>query len=308
VSVSSQYPALSGPQPLTFAHRGGAGVWPENTLEAFRGAIELGCTHVETDVRMTRDGQIVVFHDETLERTTNGSGPVSAHTLAQLRRLDAGYRFSPDGKSFPRRGHGLLIPTLAELVALAERVRFNVEIKERGPFDLPRALLRFIDEHAIADRIVVAAERHELMREFRRHSQGRIATSASRRECLQFWAASRLHLTAFLRLPYQALQIPVRAGSLTVVTPRLLDAAHREGLAVHVWTIDERPEMLRLLDLGVDGLMSDHPDRLRQAVVERSQLINAEAIQAEATNAGGGGASGAAPKAAGQSNPVNHPG
>lgn len=304
MSVASQYPALSGPLPLTFAHRGGAGLWPENTLEAFRGAIQLGCTHVETDVRMTRDGEIVVFHDETLERTTNGSGRVSAHTLPQLRRLDAGYRFSPDGKSFPRRGQGLVIPTLAELVALSDRVRFNVEIKERGPFDLPRALLGFIEQHGIAERIVVAAERHELMREFRRHAQGRIATSASRRECLQFWLASRLRLTAFLRLPYQALQIPVRAGSLTVVTPQLLDAAHREGLAVHVWTIDERAEMLRLLDLGVDGLMSDHPDRLRQVVVES---VNAAASDAAASNAEEGAAS-AASKATGQSTPVNHPG
>jgi glycerophosphoryl diester phosphodiesterase len=299
VSVASQYPALSGPLPLTFAHRGGAALWPENTLEAFRGAIELGCTHVETDVRMTRDGEIVVFHDETLERTTNGSGRVSAHTLSQLRRLDAGYRFSPDGKSFPRRGQGVRIPTLAELVALSDQVRFNVEIKERGPFDLPRALLRFIDQHGIAERIVVAAERHELMREFRRHAQRRIATSASRRECLQFWFASRLRLTAFLRLPYQALQIPVRAGNLTVVTPQLLDAAHREGLSVHVWTIDERAEMLRLLDLGVDGLMSDHPDRLRQVIAES---VNAAAVNAEQ------GAASAPFKAMGHSTPVNPPG
>jgi glycerophosphoryl diester phosphodiesterase len=299
--VASQYPALSGPLPLTFAHRGGAGLWPENTLEAFRGAIELGCTHVETDVRMTRDGEIVVFHDEALERTTNGTGRVAAHTLSQLRRLDAGYRFSPDGKTFPRRGQGVVIPTLAELVALSDRVRFNVEIKERGPFDLPRALLRFIERHGIGERIVVAAERHELMRDFRRHSQGRIATSASRRECQQFWLASRMRLTGLLRLPYQALQIPVTAGNLTIVTPQLLDAAHREGLGVHVWTIDEPAEMLRLLDLGVDGLMSDYPDRLRQVVVERSPPPNAEMPNAES------GAS-APSKAAGHSTPVNHPG
>ena len=296
MSVASQYPALSGPLPLTFAHRGGAGLWPENTLEAFRGAIELGCSHLETDVRMTRDGELVVFHDESLERTTDGHGRVAAHTLAQLRRLDAGYRFSPDGKSFPRRGQGLVIPTLAEVVALSPSVRFNVEIKERGPFDLPRALLAFIERHGLADRIVVAAERHELMREFRRLGQGRIATSASRRECLHFWLASRLGLTGFLRLPYQALQIPVRAGNLTVVTPALLDAAHREGIAVHVWTIDERAEMLRLLDLGVDGLMSDHPDRLRQVVLERSRASLYEGSLNDSV------------RAAGNTTPVNHPG
>lgn len=289
MSIASQFPALSGPLPLTFAHRGGAALWPENTLEAFRGAIDLGCTHVETDVRMTRDGEIIVFHDEGLERTTNGTGRVATHTLSQLRRLDAAYRFSPDGKSFPRRGQGVTIPTLAELVELSPSVRFNVELKERGPFDLPRALLAFIDRHGIGDRVVVAAERHELMRDFRQLAQGRIATSASRRECLQFWFASRLRLTALLRLPYQALQIPVRAGNLTVVTPTLLDAAHREGLMVHVWTIDEPREMRRLLDLGVDGLMSDHPDRLRQIVIERSRPRSSEAASPQ-QRAGAGSA------------------
>lgn len=252
--------------PLTFAHRGGAGLWPENTLEAFRGAVELGCSHLETDLRVSRDGEIVLMHDAVLDRTTNGSGPVSAHTLAELRQLDAGYRFSPDGKTFPRRGQGVTIPTFAELVAAAPGVCFNVEIKERGQVDLPRALLAFVERHGITDRIIVAAEQHELVRDFRRLSGGRIATSASRRECLQFWFASRLQLTGFVRLPYQALQIPVRFGHRELVTPRLLDAAHRAGLAIHVWTIDDAAEMHRLLDLGVDGLMSDHPDRLRGVV------------------------------------------
>jgi len=269
MSSASQFPALRGPGPLTFAHRGGAGLWPENTLEAFRGAIQLGCTHLETDLRVSRDGEIVVMHDPRLERTTDGRGLVSEHTLAELQRLDAGYRFSPDGSSFPRRGQGLRIPTLAELaelLAAAPETNLNVEIKERSPFELPRKLLEFIERHGLAERIVVAAERHELVRDFRRLGGGRIATSASRRECLQFWFASRLRLTRFLRLPYQALQIPVAAGNVTIVTPRLLDAAHRRGLAVHVWTIDDAAEMRRLLDLGVDGLMSDYPDRLRGAV------------------------------------------
>ena len=246
-------------------------MWPENTLEAFRHAVELGCSHIETDLRMTRDGEIVVMHDARLERTTNGTGEVSALTLAELEKLDAGYRFSPDGVSFPWRGRGLTVPTFAELCAAAPAVRFNVEIKERSPHDLPRALNAFIERHGLAERIVVAAERHELVRDFRRLSGGRVATSASRRECLMFWFASRLGVSGFLPLPYQALQIPVRVGKATVLTPQLLDAAHREGVQVHVWTIDDTAEMHRLLDLGVDGLMSDYPDRLRATVLERQK-------------------------------------
>ena len=131
-----------------------------------------------------------------------------------------------------------------------------------------------IERHDLAERIVVAAEKHQLGSDFRRLSGGQIPTSASRRQVLEFWFASRLGLCGALGVPYQALQIPVRAGSVTLVTPRLLDAAHRAGLAVHVWTIDDRTEMFRLLDLGVDGLMSDYPDRLRGAVVERSEPVH----------------------------------
>jgi glycerophosphoryl diester phosphodiesterase len=222
---------------------------------------------------MTRDGELILFHDARLERTTDGHGEVGAYTLAELQRLDAGHRFTPDGKSFPWRGRGLRIPTFAELVAEAPGVCFNVEIKERAQ-DLPRALVTFIERHQLAERIIVAAERHQLGSDFRRLSGGHIPTSASRRQCLEFWFASRLGVSGALRFPYQALQIPVQAGSVTLVTPRLLDAAHRAGLAVHVWTIDDRAEMFRLLDLGVDGLMSDYPDRLRGVVVERSQPVH----------------------------------
>jgi glycerophosphoryl diester phosphodiesterase len=278
VGAASQYSALRGPLPLTFAHRGGAGLWPENTMEAFRGAIALGCSHLETDLRVTRDGVIVVMHDARLERTTDGSGEVSAYTLAELERLDAGYHFSPDGKSFPWRGKGLRIPAFSELVAASPDVCFNVEIKERGAFDLPRLLVSFLETHGIIDRVIVAAERHELGRDFRRLSGERVPTSASRRECLQFWLASRARLTGLLRLSYQALQIPVRAGNVTLVTPDLVDAAHRAGLAVHVWTIDDGAEMARLLDLGVDGLMSDYPDRLRSVVLQRARAARAAAF------------------------------
>jgi glycerophosphoryl diester phosphodiesterase len=258
--------------PLTFAHRGGAGLWPENTLLAFRGAIELGCSHLETDLRMSRDGEIVLLHDVRLERTTNGVGEVSDFTLQELQRLDAGYRFSPDGQSFPLRGQGLVIPTFAELLAAAPEARFNVEIKERGRPDLPLALWQLVQRLDLADRLVVAAERHELVHDFRQLSQGRVATSASRRECLQFWAASRVGVARVLPVAYQALQIPERAGHLRILTPALLAAAHRRGVAVHVWTIDDVTDMHRLLDWGVDGLMSDYPDRLLGVVKDRARL------------------------------------
>jgi len=262
VKALLEYPVLGAGQTLSFAHRGGAGLWPENTLEAFSGSVRLGCSHLGTDLRMTRDGVIVLMHDAEVDRTTDGSGRVADLSLEELRALDAGYRFTSDGREFPRRGAGLCVPTFEELLDAHPDVGLNVEIKERGAFDLPRALFELIERRSLHDRLVVAAERHDLMLSFRRLSGTRVATGATRRECLQFWLASRLGVSAWIPTPFRALQVPVAVRGLPVVTARFVRDAHARGCAVHVWTIDEPGEMSRLLGLGVDGLMSDRPDRL----------------------------------------------
>ena len=238
--------------------------------------MELGCTHLETDLRTSKDGEIVLFHDERLERTTNGRGQVSEYTLSELKQLDAGYHFTPDGSTYPARGRGFVIPTFAELVAAAPRVCFNVEIKERGHPDLPTALWQFIQQRGLGGRVIVAAERHPLVRDFRRLSGETVATVASRRECLQFWLATGLGITRALDIRYQALQIPVKVRNFRFLTPRLLEAARRRGIAVHVWTIDDPGEMHRLLESGVDGLMSDFPDRLLGVVQQREANLRGE--------------------------------
>jgi len=253
---------LDESRPLAFAHRGGSKLWPENTMLAFQGAVQLGYRYLETDLHTTRDGVLVTIHDETVDRTTNGSGPVHALTLAELKRLDAGYRFSPDaGQTFPFRGQGATIPTLAEVVAAFPDVRLNVDMKQRQP-SLVEALVRFIEERQFHQRILVASFYDQTLREFRRRINGRVATSAASWETRLFWLAARLGLTRLLRPAYDALQVPSREGLLTVVDRRFVQAAHRLGLQVHVWTVDEPQEMRRLLHLGVDGLMTDRPDLL----------------------------------------------
>lgn len=247
--------------PLLFAHRGGAKLWPENTLMAFRGALELGVQFIETDVHATRDGVLVVHHDDRVDRTTNGKGLVRDYSCAELQQLDAGYRFTENGRSFPLRGQGVTIPTLEEVVALDGNVRFNIEIKQKTP-DIVEAVWRFIDDRKLADRFVVAAAHDPLVQRFRKACGGVVATSAGSREARLFWAASRLHADRWLRPAYDALQVPARLGPLSVVDARLLEAARREHLQVHVWTIDDPIEMQALLTLGVDGIMSDRPDLL----------------------------------------------
>jgi glycerophosphoryl diester phosphodiesterase len=251
-----------------FAHRGGAALGPENTLEAFRGGLAAGCAWIETDVHMTRDGEIVTFHDHDLRRTTNGSGKVCDFTLADLRRLDAGYNFTPDGRSFPFRGKGVTIPTLAELVELDPHARINIEIKQTEP-PMVAALWRFIDEHHLHDRVLVASESTEVVREFRNLARGTVATSAGMREAFVFWLAVRAGLDALVPIEYDALQVPIRFGGLEVVTPAFVRAAHRRGVQVHVWTVDSLEQMGWLVDLGVDGIMTDQPPRLVELICER---------------------------------------
>ena len=188
------------------------------------------------------------------------------HTLVELKRFDAGYHFSPDGgRTYPCRGQGVTVPTLEEVVEAFPGVRLNVEIKQESP-PAVQAVVDFIEKRGLHDRLLLASFRDPVVREFRRRSDGHVATSAARGEARRFWLASRLRLERLLRVPYDALQVPVRNGSRTVVDRRLVEAAHSRGVQIHVWTVDEPEEMRRLLNLGVDGLMSDRPDLLLEVV------------------------------------------
>jgi glycerophosphoryl diester phosphodiesterase len=262
MSASTRHrPFLDATTPLLFAHRGGGKLWPENTLAAFEGALALGITFLETDVHLTRDGVLVAHHDRDVDRTTNGAGAIRDLRYLEVSRLDAGYRFSEDGRAFPWRNRGLTIPRLVDVFALSKRARLNVEIKPKGRA-VVRKLWELVDGHGFHDRILVAAENDPQVRRFRRCSGGRVATGSGLHESLKFWAASRIGVERLLRPPFDALQVPATYKGLTVVDRKLISAAHGAGIQVHVWTVDDPPEMRRLLNLGVDGLMSDRPDRL----------------------------------------------
>ncbi|MGB1013761.1 MAG: glycerophosphodiester phosphodiesterase [Nannocystaceae bacterium] len=258
-------PYFAGSRPLAFAHRGGAKHRPENTLLAFEEAARLGFTHIETDIHLTRDGEIVVFHDEILDRLTNGHGPVRTKTLAQLQRLDAAYSFTHDGHRFPYRGRGITIPTLEQALALAPELRFNLEIKPHGP-GLVHALWEFVRRRNDCDRLLVASGHAPTVAAFRRVSGGALATSAGAGEIFRFWAAAKAGLHTRLPVSYDALQVPPSHGPLTVVEPRFLRCARERDLHVHVWTIDDPAEMQRLVGLGVDGIMTDEPQRLMKVL------------------------------------------
>jgi len=257
------------PWPVNFAHRGASARAPENILEAFRLAVEAGAGGLELDVRMTRDGEVVVIHDATVDRVTDGSGAVAGMTLDEVRRLDAGYSFSSGGgQTFPYRGRGVRIPTLAEVYEEFPDTCVNADIKEAQP-KAEEAVLSVIQDAGAEGRTLVASTDHAVLRRFRRVSRGRISTGASRREIAAFYVMSKLHLEALVSPAYEALQVPVEHRGIKLVTPRFVQAAHSRGVRVDVWTINDAAEMRRLLDLGVDVIMTDSPELLESLLRER---------------------------------------
>lgn len=258
-----------GAWPANCAHRGASARAPENTLEAFRLAVEAAASGLELDVHLTRDGEVVVIHDPTVDRTTDGSGAVAGMTLDEVRRLDTGYSFSPDGgQTFPYRGRGVRIPTLAEVYEEFPDTCVNADIKEAQP-GAEEAVLSVIQDAAAEGRTLVASTDHAVLRRFRKVSGGLISTGASRREIAAFYASSRLHLEALVSPAYEALQVPVEHRGIKLVTPRFVRAAHSRGVRVDVWTINDAAEMRRLLDLGVDVIMTDYPEVLESLLRER---------------------------------------
>lgn len=255
--------------PANFAHRGASTKAPENTLEAFRLAGEDGAGGLELDVHMTSDGRIAVIHDDSVDRTTGGQGLVRDMTLHEVQGLDGGYRFTPDGgDTYPYRGRGVRVPELGEVLREFPDQRVNIDIKEAWP-GVEAAVLETIAGADAGDRVLVVSEIPSVLERFRELSGGNISTGASRREIEDFYLYSRLRLESLLRPSYDALQVPAEFAGREVVTPRFVEAAHKQGVRVDVWTIDDPVEMRRLLDLGVDVVMTNHPEVLKEVADER---------------------------------------
>jgi glycerophosphoryl diester phosphodiesterase len=260
---------VQGEWPVNLAHRGASTLAPENSIEAFRLAVEAGAGGLELDVHMTHDRQIVVIHDATVDRTTNGSGAVSELTLDELRGFDAGHNFSPDGgPARPYRGRGIRVPTLGEVLEEIPGVAINIDIKAGSP-GIEETVFGVLREANASGRALVVSTPHDVVKRFRKVSGGDVSTGASRWEIGVFYFASRLRLELLIRPAYDALQVPLRHRGIPVVTPRFIRAAHARGVRVDAWTINEAEEMRRLLDLGVDVIMTDGPGTLAEVLQRR---------------------------------------
>ena len=264
---------VGGEWPVNLAHRGASALAPENTIEAFRLAVEEGAGGLELDVHMTRDGHIVVIHDATVDRTTNGSGAVSEMTLHEICGFDAGYHFSLDGgPTRPYRGRGVRVPTLGQVLEEFPEVAVNIEIKAPTP-GIEETVLEVLRGANASGRTLVVSTPHAIVKRFRKISAGLISTGASRWEIGVFYISSRLHLERLVRPFYDALQVPVRHRGMLIVTPHFIRAAHARDVRVDVWTINQADEMRRLLDLGVDVIMTDRPGTLAGVLENRSSTL-----------------------------------
>lgn len=258
---------FDGPRPRIFAHRGSSAHAPENTLVSFDMAAQAGADILEMDVHATSDGHIVVMHDPMTERTTDGAGPVSTLTLTELKRLDAGWRFSPDGgKTYPYRGKGVEVPTLREVAERFPNIPFNIEVKQDEP-RIERAVFELLEELGHAEITLLAAEKDIIMERIRPLDSG-LATSFCSTEVLEFLQRLNQNDWKNYTPPGSALQIPEEYYGMRVLTPGLLSAAHRFGVEVHVWTVNEEADMRRLLEMGVDGIFTDYPERMANVIRE----------------------------------------
>lgn len=255
-----------GATPRLFGHRGAAGVAPENTLPSFARAEADGVDVFELDVHATRDGEVVVLHDPTLDRTTDAMGPVAALTFAELAQLDAGHRFSPDGgRTFPFRGQGIRVPRLAELLRAFPEMPLNIEIKCEGA-DVIAAVVAMV--RVASSRIVLAAEHDSIMHAIRAAAP-EIPTSLAAGEVAAFVGALQAGMPPTLPESAVALQIPPTFGDVTLVTRESVAAAHALGAEIHVWTINDPAEARRLLGLGCDAIITDLPHVLASVIAER---------------------------------------
>ena len=264
---SVPHPYFDLPRPVSIAHRGCAGEAPENTIPAFERALLQGAGVLESDIHLSHDGVPILIHDAIVDRVTDASGSVADFSAEALQRFDAGYHFSADGgQTHPYRNRGVRIPSLEEAFCHFPETRFNLEIKAPEP-RLIAATLELVAKHRREAITLLTAGDDGIMARLRDRLGGLanpIAQGASERDIREFLGCAAAG-TPPAPGP-MALQIPPDSGGQALVTGPLIEFAHARGLEVHVWTINNPAEMRHLLDLGVDGIITDYPGRLAEVI------------------------------------------
>lgn len=261
------------PQPRTLAHRGNSQEFPENTEASFRSAYEMGVDVIETDVRLMKDGEVLIFHDPDLSGCANDKRLISSLCLEDLKNIDMGYHFSKDaGKTYPHRDKGIRPLLLREALSLFPKTRFNIDLKDPGhALAIQTAALI---KNAGAEKKVCVASFHQSSIKTFRNALPEAASSFSQREMIKVLLLYRLGwVPSSVKLgKVRAVQIPETAGPYRLIRPSFINWCHKNNLALQVWTINDEMKMKELISEGVDGIFSDIPEILVRVCKDYSIL------------------------------------
>ena len=245
-------PFLDNTGPIPFAHRGGAGVFPENTLPAFQNAVNMGYKYLETDVHSSKDGIVFAFHDDSLDRVTGHVGKISDLTSKEISNIEI--------NGFAK------IPTLLELLETFPEVKINIDPKADS---VVTPLINLLKHTNSVSRVCIGSFSDKRIKLIRKELGSGLCVSAGPKAVVKFLAGKFRFSSS--KTYYHCLQVPQRSGPVKIVTPAFIEKAHSRGLQVHVWTVDDPNEMIELLELGVDGLMTDEPSILKNVLLERGE-------------------------------------
>lgn len=249
-------------RPLVIAHgdEAGNGLYPGNTLFYLQKMVELGVDALEIDVNLTADGHLVLMHDSRLERTTDGEGAVGEKTLEELRQLNMGHNWSPDGETHPYRKQPLRIATIDEVFVALPDTPMIIELKDKSA-RAARAMCDSLRRSEKRGEVIVSSFHQGVINEFRRLCP-EVATGAATLDAMLFFVAQLLHAERLLRPAYQTMQLPMHYCGIPVFSQRFMRAAKKLNLHVSAWTVNDQEDMRRYIDLGLDGLVTDRPDKL----------------------------------------------
>ena len=252
--------------PLVIAHRGGAGIAPEGTLQAFDESTKAGADILEFDTHLTADGELVVSHDPSVDRMTNGQGLINEMTLEEIRELDAGYNYKDENGDYSYRGEGIEIPAIREVFEEYPDMLYLIELKDTNQPELYDEVIQemwaLIQEYNMEDQVTIASFDHEINEGFQKVSNGEAAIGAGQEEVTPFVIFHILKLNALADINADSLQLPIEQYGFDLINQNLLDSAEERNIQVFYWTINEVETMRELVEKDVDGIMTDYPDRL----------------------------------------------
>ena len=263
------------PEVLVIAHRGGRGLAPEGTMAAFDQAVSLGVDVLEFDTHLTKDGHLVVIHDPTVDRTTNGTGKVNEMTLKEIQNLDAGYQFTNEKGEHVFRNQEIYIPTVEEVFQKYPNMRHLIELKDTNAPDryeeMIQELWRLIQKYQMEDNVMVGSFLHEINERFEEVSQGVIPIGAGEEEVRDFATKHVARLNGLAASNVDSLQLPTEGDDFDLTTKNIIQSAKNRNISVYYWTINDQETMSKLIDKKVDGIMTDYPDLLIEVLEEKSK-------------------------------------